>query len=124
MPRSRKRPRPPPQDGAFQPGGSAAFEALGYAPLRDYHAAGHRAPFDDYARDAAAAVAAAVEAASADNATVIVCAHAVYLPAAALFVAEALGAADADRILDCDTREAEGYLVTHDGEVALLERDA
>ena len=56
--------------------------------------------------------------------TLLVCAHAVYAPAAALFIAEALGAEPdhLDRILDCNTKEAEGYLVTHTGAVSLLTR--
>ena len=56
--------------------------------------------------------------------TLLVCAHAVYIPSAALFVAEALGTSRAgvDAILDCNTQEAEGYLITHAGDVSLLTR--
>ena len=114
-------------DGTIQPGGSAAFADLGYAPLRDYHAAGHRETFESYAVSAAEAISAAVQ--GRDDgaaATLLVCAHAVYIPSAALFVAEALGTSQAglDAILDCNTKEAEGYLVTHSGDVSLLTRGA
>ena len=110
-------------DGTIQPGGSAAFAELGYAPLRDYHAAGHRETFEAYAASAAEAIEAAVRESRDD--TLLVCAHAVYIPSAALFVAEALGASRAgvDAILDCNTQEAEGYLITHAGDVSLLTRE-
>ena len=51
-------------------------------------------------------------------------AQAIYLPAAALFAAEALGCDQKGRsqILGCDTQEAEGYLVEPDGAVSLLRR--
>ena len=51
-------------------------------------------------------------------------AQAIYLPAAALFAAEALGCDQKGRsqILGCDTQEAEGYLVEPDGSVSLLRR--
>ena len=51
-------------------------------------------------------------------------AQAIYLPAAALFAAEALGCDQKGRsqILGCDTQEAEGYLVEPDGTVSLLRR--
>jgi hypothetical protein len=54
----------------------------------------------------------------------IVHAQAIYLPAAALFAAEALGCDQKGRsqILGCDTQEAEGYLVEPDGSVSLLRR--
>ena len=50
--------------------------------------------------------------------------QAIYLPAAALFAAEALGCDQKGRsqILGCDTQEAEGYLVEPDGSVSLLRR--
>ena len=50
--------------------------------------------------------------------------EAIYLPAAALFAAEALGCDQKGRsqILGCDTQEAEGYLVEPDGTVSLLRR--
>ena len=50
--------------------------------------------------------------------------QAIYLPAAALFAAEALGCDQKGRsqILGCDTQEAEGYLVEPDGTVSLLRR--
>ena len=51
-------------------------------------------------------------------------AQAIYLPAAALFAAEALGCDQKGRsqILGCDTQEAEGYLVEPEGTVSLLRR--
>ena len=56
--------------------------------------------------------------------TLVVVGHAIYLPAAALFAAEALGCDQKGRsqILGCDTQEAEGYLVEPDGTVSLLRR--
>ena len=58
------------------------------------------------------------------DATVLFHAQAIYLPAAALFAAEALGCDQKGRsqILGCDTQEAEGYLVEPDGTVSLLRR--
>lgn len=80
-----------------------------------------------YAAEAADLVAAAARdmpAAPRHRKTIVLCAHAIYLPAAALFAAEAVGCDAASRrlVLECNTAEAEGYLVEPTGDVSLLRR--
>ena len=112
--------------GTMQPDGAALFRELGYAPLREYLPAGE-AVLGAYARDAAGLVAGALTS-EADapppqkRRTLVLVAHAIYLPAAALHVAEALGSDDATPILDTNTAEAEGFLIEPDGAVSLLTR--
>ena len=79
-----------------------------------------------YASTAADLVAAAAKELppSSRRKTLVLCAHAIYLPAAALYAAEALGCDEAGRklILECNTAEASGYLVEPTGDVSLLKR--
>ena len=113
-------------DGTMQPGGSAVFQRIGYAPLRAYRedSAEMRELLDEYARESLAEVeAVAARAPPSDvRRTLCVFGHAVYLPSIALALAQqrGLGADSLDRVLDCNTAEASGYLVTADS-VELLE---
>ena len=114
-------------DGTMQPEGSAVFREIGYAPLDFYLKDGRaNAVLGDYAETAAARVAATLAGFGqwSRRRTLVVVGHAIYLPAAALFAAEALGCDQKGRsqILGCDTQEAEGYLVEPDGSVSLLRR--
>ena len=130
----------------MQPEGSAVFREIGYAPLDFYLKDGRaNAVLGDYAETAAARVAATLAGFGrcSRRRTLVVVGHvltqcraprhrcdgsihaqAIYLPAAALFAAEALGCDQKGRsqILGCDTQEAEGYLVEPDGAVSLLRR--
>jgi broad specificity phosphatase PhoE len=117
-------------DNTMQPEGSKLFAKRGYAPLQDYLEAEDdydRAVTRDllgtYAASSMDAVHALVQeeqesrnsmAVSSSFATLLIVAHAIYLPAAALGMASMLGcmAEDSLRIpLLCNTREAEGYLL-------------
>ena len=136
-------------DDTMQPEGSAVFREIGYAPLDFYLKDGRaNAVLGDYAETAAARVAATLAGFGqcSRRRTLVVVGHvlarcraprrrrdvspsgpstqAIYLPAAALFAAEALGCDQKGRsqILGCDTQEAEGYLVEPDGAVSLLRR--
>ena len=114
-------------DGTMQPEGSAVFREIGYAPLDFYLKDGRAtAVLGDYAEIAATRVAATLAGFGkcSRRRTLVVVGHAIYLPAAALFAAEALGCDQKGRsqILGCDTQEAEGYLVEPDGSVSLLRR--
>ena len=135
-------------DGTMQPDGSAVFREIGYAPLDFYLKDGRaNAVLGDYAENAAACVVKTLAGFGqcSRRRTLVVVGHvlaqcraprrrrdvspvpstqAIYLPAAALFAAEALGCDQKGRsqILGCDTQEAEGYLVEPDGTVSLLRR--
>jgi broad specificity phosphatase PhoE len=132
-------------DGAMQPEGSALFRRLGYAPLRAYVEAEDPADRDAARRvlgQYAALVAREVhrhlrqlggqprsppqQAASLEPVgTLLVVGHAIYLPAAALGVAELCGCSKNERdvLLDTDTQEAQGYCVDLcDSSVTLLSR--
>ena len=116
-------------DALMQPGGSAVFKRIGYAPLRAYRedstdGAQMRELLDEYATLSLAEVAAVAARAPAADArrTLCVFGHAVYLPSIAFALAKqrGLSADSLDRVLDCNTAEACGYLVTADS-VELLE---
>ena len=123
-------------DGTMQPEGSDLFERIGYEPLRAYLEHDELRPMalaalGPYADDALHAILDAAHTTAATvgeygesggseegarDATLLLCAHAVYLPSAALHLAEALGAevggGSLDSLLDTNTGEGEGYLVT------------
>eukprot|EP00536_Pseudo-nitzschia_multiseries_P007136 jgi/Psemu1/194890/e_gw1.163.17.1 len=163
-------------DGTMQPMGSALFQKLGYAPLREYLEHGDESVRNDasivlgnYADNVLVSIIEAVEdtvvrtqtnnrgndsdsdsdddvpslvdddddddddddndvePSLSPSQTLLVVAHAIYLPAAALGVATLLGCGDSDvgkspasssasasaiePILSCNTKEAEGYLI-------------
>ena len=117
-------------DGTMQPAGSALFKKIGYAPLRRYYEnqdendriTAHRV-LAPYALTALGAIT-DVASSSLDRdhqphkeSTLLLFAHAVYLPAAALGLAAAAGCKDGDLdiVLDTNTKEAEGYLVDLEG---------
>ena len=108
-------------DVIFQPSSTAeVWTRLGYAPLRAYRAEGAAIcdRFDEYARVCLAEIdgVAAKVVANGARRTLVVCGHAVYLPSLALALATRrnLPQASLDAILDCNTPEAGGYLVTAD----------
>ena len=108
-------------DVIFQPSSTAeVWTRLGYAPLRAYRAEGAAVcdRFDEYARVCLAEIdgVAAKVVANGARRTLVVCGHAVYLPSLALALATQrnLPQASLDAILDCNTPEAGGYLVTAD----------
>lgn len=132
--------RPELYDGTMQPEGSRLFRSMGYAPLRAYlenpiedDAEAARCVLGRYALDSLGAIW-SVLGADGDHpsagsgipqkSTLLFFAHAVYLPSAALALASAIGCGEGiDRILDTNTREAEGYCVRVDARtVALLRR--
>jgi len=139
-------------DGTMQPEGSRLFRSIGYAPLREYlensdgdDAEAARSVLGGYARSSldaiwnvltasssssekAGATAAGDGSGGDDNSgrTLLFFAHAIYLPAAALGLAAAIGCESGggkesnddgravgrmDLMLDTNTREAEGYCV-------------
>jgi len=114
-------------DGTIQPGGSAVFSEIGYAPL-DFYLKDGRANtvLEAYAEATSGLISDTLDAfgACSRRRTLVVVGHAVYLPAAALFAAGALGCDEKARslILGCDTQEAEGYVVEPDGSASLLRR--
>ncbi|KAJ1444739.1 hypothetical protein M885DRAFT_626841 [Pelagophyceae sp. CCMP2097] len=119
-------------DGCFTDAGKAAFDRLGHAPLIDYLTEetldGGKRHLVEYAEDVATCVVQFLEGADrapAHDRTLLIVAHAAYLPALAILIAEALDAKleDLPTILDCNTEEAEGYLVSHDGTLVRLERE-
>ena len=135
-------------DGTMQPEGSRLFREIGYAPLRDYVERPHddgcggdrrevaRSVLGDYARSALGAIRKVAEEGTLEadrrppdtTTTLLLFAHAIYLPAAALGLAEACGCdgggfRGTDLILSTNTKEAEGYLVDVDRqEIHLLQR--
>ena len=134
-------------DGTMQPEGSRLFRSIGYAPLRTYldnpiqeDAEAARRVLGEYAHSCldllwdASSENSAISKVQAKNdrgTTLLVFAHAIYLPAAALGFAMAIGCGndisagnrDVDLILDTNTKEAEGYLVRIDTKtVSLLHR--
>ena len=118
-------------DGTIQPEGSRLFKKIGYAPLRKYYndtdeedrivaneILGSYAISSLKAIEEAASTGAVIRNRSSapDSRTLLFFAHAVYLPAATLGLASAIGCTedDLDIILDTNTKEAEGYLVSLD----------
>lgn len=112
-------------DNTMQPADSKLFAKIGYAPLRDYL----DAP-DEYDRQVARDLlskyaASAIDAIHSEivqkseksmySSTLLVVAHAIYLPAAALGVASAIvgtkGEETTEVTLTTNTQEAEGYLI-------------
>jgi hypothetical protein len=108
-------------DGTMQPGGSAIFRKIGYAPLLDYlenknpqerklmhHLLGA------YARETTTAIINHLkETQSSEDCTLWIVGHAIYLPSAVVGLAQAAGF-DSDSFqvaLSTPTQEAEGYLV-------------
>ena len=107
-------------DGTMQPKGSALFKQIGYAPLRTY--LDHEN--DDWRKDAQSVLGPYAYAsidiimdtvALSDPAqvpsTLLVIAHAIYLPAAALGVASLARCNDVEVTLSTETQEADGYLI-------------
>ena len=112
-------------DGTMQPGGSAVFRKLGYAPLRDYlenenkhDRALMNGLLGTYARETTAAILDHLQEHcithedSADR-TLWVVGHAVYLPSVVLGLAHAAGFGkySTEVALSTSTKEAEAYLV-------------
>mmetsp|Transcript_7376 Transcript_7376/g.21758 ORF Transcript_7376/g.21758 Transcript_7376/m.21758 type:complete len:273 (-) Transcript_7376:111-929(-) len=128
-------------DGTMQPEGSRLFSLIGYSALRDYV----ENPDDDdrqaaldvlgaYANVALEAICKYADkkveggdkrAAAEPETTLLFFAHAIYLPSAALGLAEICDCSQTsiDLLLSTDTQEAEGYLIDLlDKEVSLLVR--
>lgn len=103
-------------DGTMQPGASALFAKLGYAPLRPYHEEeGGAALLEHYAEKAFAQMAPLL--AGADPAPAgpwVICCHAVYTNQLCLALAEAMGLPDAAVAVPLDTnlQEVDGFLVS------------
>ena len=121
-------------DGTMQPEGSKLFKKIGYAPLRSYYEDPDEADrntaheilgaYSETALNAIQIVAATNGDIGEHNCTLILFAHAVYLPAAAFGFASVCGCSnnDLDGILDCNTKEGEGFLVDTSGKSSLLFR--
>ena len=108
-------------DGTMQPGASALFDKLGYAPLRPYHdEEGGAALLQQYAEQAFAQIALLLDGAAAEDAAVdatspwVICCHAIYTNQLCLALAEAMGlpAAAAAVPLDTNLQEADGFFVS------------
>ena len=110
-------------DGTMQPKGSALFQNLGYAPLKDYLTITSHGDRRD-AQNILGAYAHTVVECMMEYAedeiissnltapcTLWMVGHAIYLPAAALGVASISNCDGGDIILSSNTEEAEGYLV-------------
>jgi Histidine phosphatase superfamily (branch 1) len=112
-------------DGTMQPEGSALFQKIGYAPLSDYVNSENK---DDaevarrllglYSRTVVDAMQNLLQGHSFDGetgptTTLWMVGHAIYLPAAALYVASLVGCKPegTETILSCNTKEAEGFLI-------------
>lgn len=115
-------------DGTMQPDGSAAFAKLGYAPLAEYRAesATVRALLDRYADDALDEISSIASTelppaitGAGRRPTLCVFGHAIYLPSIALLLAQRRGIGDTAAVLETNTAECAGYLVT-EGAVELL----
>ncbi|GAX11085.1 hypothetical protein FisN_9Hh175 [Fistulifera solaris] len=108
-------------DGTIQPGGSAIFRKIGYAPLRDYLENENQQERElmhqllgAYARETTTAINNHLkETKSSKDCTLWIVGHAIYLPSAVVGLAQAAGfASDSFQIaLSTSTQEAEGYLV-------------
>lgn len=124
-------------DGTMQPEGSAIFQKIGYAPLRDYtdnkdenDRVTMRRLLGKYSSDTAQAIMNVLQdlpvCCDGNTMTLWIVAHAIYLPSAALGVAVLANCNDNESlnmILSTVTREAEGYLVNlDDAKVEYLER--
>ena len=128
-------------DGTMQPMGSELFKTIGYAPLEDYLNHPDKALRTD-ARKVLGAYSHAVVSTifnevsnkhdidyhdgasdSSASSTLWMVGHAIYLPAVALGVASLLGCNDCEVILQCNTKEAEGYLIdVHSSSVTYISR--
>jgi hypothetical protein len=125
-------------DGTMQPKGSALFQKIGYAPLRDYLDSKDAEDRDlsrnllgMYADTVVKVMSETVAESSSGTipreagTTLWMVGHAIYLPAAALGVASIVGSSDSgiETILSSNTREAEGYLIDlEDADVTYLAR--
>jgi phosphohistidine phosphatase SixA len=120
-------------DGTMQPGGPPLFQKIGYAPLRDYlEATGEqdretsRRLLGSYAEGAVESIMNALDSPDEDQSTtLLVVGHAVYLPAAAFYVAALAKCDEAsmDVLLSTNTREAEAYVINlEDATVKYLTR--
>jgi len=116
-------------DGTMQPKGSAIFQKLGYAPLRDYIQNEDDTILEDskqvlgeYASNVVEAAIKALQGNQSsrndkrdmmESSTLLIVGHAIYLPAAALAFASLTCEKDdmVDVIMDRNTAEAEGYLL-------------
>jgi hypothetical protein len=146
-------------DGTLQPKGEPLFQKLGYAPLKDYLENENdqikndaRLVLGDYAESIIQSIIKTIESSSTPpppppttttenniEKTLLIVAHAIYLPAAALGVASLLLGCDnngssssssslpspsMEIILSTNTKEAEGYLIDpKDHSVRYLSRD-
>jgi len=116
-------------DATMQPEGSKLFKQLGYAPLRDYieH---ENTDVRSTARDVLFGYASNVFNTLPDHltdreegSTLLIIGHAIYLPSLTYTLAGQLGSEALDTVLDCNTQEAEGYLLDlSNGKVNTLKR--
>ncbi|GAX26881.1 hypothetical protein FisN_9Lh175 [Fistulifera solaris] len=113
-------------DGTMQPGGSAIFRKIGYAPLLDYLENENQQERElmhqllgAYARETTTAIVNHLkETKSSEDCTLWIVGHAIYLPSAVVGLAQAAGFDSEDDsfqvALSTSTHEAEGYLVDFD----------
>lgn len=107
-------------DGTMQPKGSVLFKQIGYAPLRRYLEHEN----DDWRNDAQSVLGpyaystidiimdtVGLSKPAPVPSTLLVVAHAIYLPAAALGVAVLANCNDVDITLTTETQEGDGYLI-------------
>ena len=109
-------------DDTMQPEGSRLFQKIGYAPLRDYwedpsDGAVAREILGSYGVTFLETVCdrlsqhEEVSSSGGPTSTLLFVGHAIYLPSAALVVAQAAGCDNLDVVWSTNTQEAEGYLV-------------